>query len=90
MSNVNNISLDQARYIILQEYPDRKPVSVVDYNIFYVFNLVPRNYDPETDGIVYDNLKAVRKDDGRIMTFNPLEHGGEEYLEAVENTITKL
>lgn len=90
MSNVNNISLDQARYIILQEYPDRKPVSVVDYDIFYIFNLMPRNYDPEIDGIVYDNLKAVRKDDGRTMTFNPLVHGGEKYLEAVENGITKL
>lgn len=90
MSNVNNISLDQARYIILQEYPDRKPVSVADYDIFYIFNLMPRNYEPETDGIVYDSLKAVRKDDGRVLTFNPLYHDSRKYAETVEKSLVIL
>lgn len=90
MSNVNNISLDQARYIILQEYPDRKPVSVVDYDIFYVFNLMPRNYKSETDGIVYDSLKAVRKDDGRVLSFIPLHHDSRKYAESVEKSLVIL
>lgn len=90
MSNVNNISLDQARFIVIKEYPDRKPVSVVDYDIFYVFNLIPRNYDPETDGLVYDSLKAVRKDDGRVLTFMPLHHNPSKYEEAVEQNLTML
>lgn len=90
MLNNNNISLDQARYIMLQKYPNLKLISVVDYDVLYVFNTMLKDYDPKTDEIAYDGLKAVRKDDGRVLTFIPLQHNPEEYATAVERTLKQL
>lgn len=67
-----------------------KPINAVDYDVFYVFTMIPKDYGAKSSNILYDNMKAVRKDDGRILTFNPLDHNAMEYARAVQEKIMNL
>lgn len=74
------MSIKDAEKILLEKFPKAKLISVVDYNNYYVFNTdSKKSIKP---------LIAVTKDEGRIMTFNPLYHGSDEYIKAVRESIS--
>lgn len=79
--------LEEAISIIKSKYPDFKMISVVDYDEFFVFNIVPANHNVNRDGAWLGGLTAVNKTLKSTMSFNPLHHDPESYAKAVKNTI---
>lgn len=79
--------LDEAISIIRNKYPDFKLISVVDYDMFFVFNIVPFSHDVNRDGEWLGGLTAVDKTQKTTMSFNPLDHNPELYVEAANNNI---
>lgn len=88
MSNQSNISLEEAKSIVLKKYPNYKIKSSVDYKNLYVFDLIPKNMDPNSDGMLLENPVAIEKDgEHRTMRFHPLDHNPSAYMKAVNDAI---
>lgn len=81
------MTLGRAERIILNKYPTEQPISVVDWDKYYVFNSVPKDTDKNADGRILKPLRAVLKDTGKVIVFNPLHHGGPGYAKAVKENI---
>lgn len=79
--------LEEAISIIKSKYPDFKMISVVDYDKFFIFSIVPANHNVNRDGMWLGGLTAVDKKLKSTMSFNPLHHNPILYAEAVNNTI---
>ena len=82
------MKLEEAVNIINEEYPKYKLLSVVDYNNYFVFNIVPPDYNVEEYGEWFGGLVAVDKLFKLPMHFIPLEHDPAAYAEAVKTNIT--
>ena len=81
-----SINKDAARYILLKERPNLKIKKVTEYETVFVFDVIPKDYDEKTNGPILQNPIAVRKSDGRVFRFNPMEynlnkkHGSETHV----------
>ena len=82
------MTLNRATEIISKSHPEFKPVSVVDYKGYFVFDIAPKNYDPETNGEWTGELIAVDKMFEVTMHFIPMLHDPDAYARAVETNIT--
>ena len=81
------MKLEEAIQIITEEYPKYKLLSVVDYDNYFVFNIVPPDYDVDRHGEWFGGLVAVDKLFKLTMHFIPLEHDSEAYAKAAKNNI---
>lgn len=81
------MKLEEAVSIIKEEYPNYNLISVVDYDNYFVFNIIPSDYDVEKYGEWLGGLVAVDKLFKLAMHFIPLEHDSEAYIKAVQNNI---
>ena len=81
------MDVNRAEKIVLRKYPKEQLVSVVDWDKYYVFNTIPKQGDAERNKRLIKSLRAVIKDTGKVMTFNPLYHGDKSYFESVKNSI---
>lgn len=82
------MKLEEAVSIINEEYPKYKLLSVVDYDNYFIFNIVPPDYDVDRYGEWFGGLVAVDKLFKLSMHFIPLEHDPVAYNKAVETNIT--
>lgn len=80
--------LDEAISIIKKDYPGFKLVNAVDYDNYFVFNIMPPKHDIDRDGEWFGGLVAVDKLFKLTLSFNPLEYNSSEYMEATKNNIT--
>ena len=81
------MKLEDAVSIIKQEYPNYKIISVVDYNNYFVFDIMPFDYDFDKYGPWLGGLVAVDKMFKLTMHFVPLEHDPVAYSKATESNI---
>lgn len=81
------MKLEEAIQIIKEEYPKYKLLSVVDYDNYFVFNIVPPDYDVDRYGEWFGGLVAVDKLFKLTMHFIPLEHDPEKYVQATKTNI---
>lgn len=81
------MKLEEAVNIIQEEYPNYNLISVVDYDNYFVFSIIPPNYDIEKYGEWFGGLVAVDKMFKLCMHFIPLEHDPSAYINAVQNNI---
>jgi hypothetical protein len=79
------MKLEEAINIIKEEYPNYNLISVVDYDNYFVFNILPPDYDVEKYGEWFGGLVAVDKLFKLSMHFIPLEHNPSAYAKAVQN-----
>ena len=79
------MKLEEAINIIKEEYPKYDLISVVDYDNYFVFSIVPPNYTIEQYGEWFGGLVAVNKLFKLTMHFIPLQHNPAAYAKAVEN-----
>lgn len=79
--------LEEAIQIISNAYPNFKFISVVDYDNYFVFNIVPPNHNIETDGEWMGGLVAVDKVFKVTMHFVPFQHNLAAYAKAAETNI---
>ena len=77
--------LEEAIKIISSEYPSFKLVSVVDYDNYFVFSIIPPGHDIERDGEWLGGLVAVDKLFKVTMHFIPLQHNPDAYAKAAQN-----
>ena len=82
------MTLEEAVNIIKNDYPDFKLINVVDYNNYFVFNIIPPKHNIDKDGEWFGGLVAVDKLFKLTLNFNPLEYNSSEYTQAAENNIT--
>lgn len=81
------MKLEEAINIIKEEYPNYNLISVVDYDNYFVFNILPPDYDVEKYGEWFGGLVAVDKIFKLSMHFIPLEHNPNAYNKAVQTNI---
>ena len=81
------MKLEEALDIISDKYPDFNILSVVDYDNFYVFSIVPKSHNTNQDGTWFGGLIAVDKVKKITLNFNPLLHDPSAYAKAVNDTI---
>lgn len=81
------MTLERAEKIFLNKYPNEELISVVDWDKYYIFNSSPKGTGENAVTMTVKPLRAVVKDTGKIMTFNPLHHGGPEYVKAAKERI---
>lgn len=81
------MKLEEATNIIREEYPNYKLISVVDYDNYFVFNIVPPDYNVEQYGAWFGGLVAVDKTFKLTLHFIPLEHNADAYAKATQNNI---
>lgn len=81
------MKMEEAIVIVISKYPNFKLVSVVDYDNFFVFNIVPPGYNIARDGEWFGGLTAVDKRLKTTLTFNPLMHNPSAYAKAVKDNI---
>ena len=79
------MKLKEAIRIMNEEYPNYKLISVVDYDNYFVFNIVPPDYDVEQYGEWFGGLIAVDKLFKLTMHFIPLEHNPAAYSKAAKD-----
>jgi hypothetical protein len=79
------MKLEEAITIIKEEYPNYNLISVVDYDNYFVFNILPPDYNVEKYGEWFGGLVAVDKLFKVTMHFIPLEHNPDAYIKAVQN-----
>lgn len=78
------MTIKEALNHLLEEYPDVKAKSVVEYKNLYVFSVAKKDR-PELG--VFMNPIAVIKEDGTVFTFHPLLNDPKEYFKAAKNPI---
>lgn len=81
------MKLEEAINIIKEEYPGYKLISVVDYDDYFVFSIIPPDYDVNKYGEWFGGLVAVDKLLKLPMHFVPLQHDAAAYAKAAENNI---
>ena len=81
------MKLEEAVKVIREEYPGYKLISVTDYNNYFVFSIIPPDYDVEHRGEWFGGLVAVDKLFKLSSHFIPLEHDPTAYSEAIKNNI---
>jgi hypothetical protein len=79
------MKLEEAINIIKEEYPNYNLISVIDYDNYFVFNILPPDYDVEKYGEWFGGLVAVDKLFKVTMHFIPLEHNPSAYAKAAQN-----
>lgn len=81
------MKIAEAIAIIATKYPNFKLINVVDYDNFFVFNIVPPGHDIERDGEWFGGLTAVDKKLKTTITFNPMMHNPAAYAKAAKDNI---
>lgn len=67
-----------------EKYSDKlQLISAVDFDDLYVLDVKRK----DSDSINLAGLLAVRKSDGKILPFNPINYGLKRYQEAAETSI---
>lgn len=79
------MKLQEAIKIISDTYPRFKLISVVDYDNYFVFSIIPPGHDLERDGEWMGGLVAVDKLFKVTMQFIPLQHNPSAYAKACKN-----
>lgn len=80
-----SLTIEQAMKLFYKEFKNRRLLSVVDYDKWFVFNY---KFKTEDKGELSSNpLIGIEKTTGKIIGFNPLVDDAGEYFEAVKNAI---
>lgn len=79
------MKLPEAVKIISDAYPGFRLISVVDYDNYFVFSIIPPGHDLERDGEWMGGLVAVDKLFKVTMHFVPMQHNLVAYAKAAEN-----
>lgn len=81
------MKLEEAVKIISDDYPGFKLVNVVDYDNYFVFNIIPTGHNVDRDGEWLGGLVAVDKLFKLTMHFIPLQHNPAAYAKAATSNI---
>ena len=81
------MKVEEAIKIIKEEYPNYTLISVVDYDNYFVFDIMPPEYDIDKYGEWFGGLVAIDKLFKPTMHFIPIEHDTAAYNKAVQNNI---
>lgn len=73
------MSVDDAYSKFKKSYPDLTILSCYEYESCFVFHAVSKNIDDDKKHMTFDSQYSVRKGDGKLTLFNPLDISDEEY-----------
>lgn len=65
------ITKQKASSLLLLKYENYEIQNSYDYKNFYIFILIPKNYDETLEGDFLDSFYSVDKDTGEISCFSP-------------------
>ncbi len=86
MSTISK-DIQKACLVLKNEFPNMRPISVVDYKNLYVFSVQP--IDKKMSEKYFIDLLAVKKGTDKVSGFNPFADDSDAYFNAVEtNRIT--
>ena len=66
--------------ILMSKNKKMKPVKCYEYQMLFVFHMIPLDFDSSDDSNLLDNLYSVNKKTGKISIFKPFHISLEEYL----------
>lgn len=89
-TTTNSISLKTAIEFFHKRYPMLEARNVVDYREYYVIDAMPKGYDVKKDGPFRTSLRCVRKSDGKVFGFNPMDHDPKAFFKAVDERLVRL
>lgn len=78
------MTANEAYNIAKDNVGTRKIIACIEYNDYYLFSTVPKNYKPMTDdgkiNIPFDSSFLVNKNNGELSVYNPMFMDiGEDY-----------
>lgn len=68
------LDVSRASKAVLKAYPKLEIRNSFDYDDIFVFIMVPKGYDDDSDGPMLDNFYSVNKKTGETSSFAPWSH----------------